>query len=41
MRTFLDAVSVDGIKTNIPALKGALDTEAFRTGSYDTGLLEK
>ena len=41
MRSFVDAVVIDGIKTNVPALKEALDTEAFRSGDYDTGLLGK
>jgi len=41
MRSALDGLRVDGIKTNRSALIEVLDKEAFRSGNYNTGLLGK
>jgi acetyl-CoA carboxylase, biotin carboxylase subunit len=41
MRMALDDLQVDGLKTNIPALRRILRDERFVSGDYDTGLLGK
>jgi acetyl/propionyl-CoA carboxylase alpha subunit len=35
----LEQVSIDGVKTNIPALMRAVCDDRFRSGEYDTSLL--
>jgi acetyl-CoA carboxylase, biotin carboxylase subunit len=37
----LDGLRIDGIKTNLPALRTVLHDPRFRSGRYDTGLLGK
>lgn len=37
----LEALHIQGVKTNIPALLRVLEDERFRSGDYDTGLLGK
>ncbi len=37
--TPLDLVEIEGLKTNLPALRTVLAGERFRSGEYDTGLL--
>jgi acetyl-CoA carboxylase biotin carboxylase subunit len=39
MRSALDALRVEGVKTNVPALLDALVDERFVSGAYDTALL--
>jgi acetyl-CoA carboxylase biotin carboxylase subunit len=41
MRAALDALSIDGVKTNVPALRAVMEDERFVSGHYDTGLLGK
>jgi acetyl-CoA carboxylase, biotin carboxylase subunit len=41
MRRALDEYVVEGIKTNIPFLRRLLASEAFRSGKYDTRLVEQ
>ncbi len=41
MRAVLDDLSIEGIKTNGPALRAVLEDERFASGRYDTGLLGK
>jgi len=41
MRHALDNYEITGIKSNIPFLREALDSELFRSGNYDTHLISK
>ena len=37
----LEDLRIEGLKTNVPALRGVLEDERFTSGRYDTGLLGK
>ena len=39
MRSYLDAVTIEGVCTNLPLLRLVLDDEQFRGGDYDTRYL--
>jgi acetyl-CoA carboxylase, biotin carboxylase subunit len=39
MRNTLSDFDIHGVKTNIPLHMRVLDSQAFREGTYDTGLL--
>jgi acetyl-CoA carboxylase biotin carboxylase subunit len=41
MRMALDDLRIEGLKTNLPALRAVLEDERFTSGDYDTGLLGK
>jgi acetyl-CoA carboxylase biotin carboxylase subunit len=41
MERALAETRIEGIKTNLPVLLGVMRHEAFRRGTYDTGLLER
>jgi acetyl-CoA carboxylase biotin carboxylase subunit len=41
MEAALDDLSIEGLKTNVPALREVLADEGFRSGRYDTSLLGK
>jgi acetyl-CoA carboxylase biotin carboxylase subunit len=41
MRSALEDLRIDGLKTNVPALENVFRDERFASGQYDTGLLGK
>ena len=41
MRHALDKYEITGIKTNVPFLRGAFDSELLRSGNYDTHFISK